>query len=151
MDLEALRHMHTPADYRDLAADQGVGADVLRHLAQCPYSFVWQVLATNPSTPVDVLGELCSKRDSPWNDGRLLLLIAEHPKADRAVLLGVLGEVEARLRTSVSRPFAAVLALAGRPELTPEEVQGLAALPGASARMRRGLRHRLAERNTAVR
>ena len=81
-----------------------------------------------------------------WNDNRLLRLIAEHPKADRAVLLSVLDELVSRLRTTTSRPYAAVLTLAGRPELAPEEVQHLAALRGASARMRRGLRRRLTER-----
>ncbi|WP_221640219.1 hypothetical protein [Actinoallomurus bryophytorum] len=121
---------------------------MLRHLARCPYPFGWQALARNPRTPAYLLGELCSRRDSTWNGNRLLRLVVEHPNADRAVLLGVLDELGNRLRTSTSRPYAAVLLLAGRPELMPDEVRHLAALPGASARMRGGLRRRLARRES---
>jgi hypothetical protein len=141
-----LPRLHTPADYLEAASDPDAGEDLLRHLARCAYPFVWQTLASHPRTPAYLLGELCSRGDSVWNDNRLLRLIAEHPKADRAVLLSVLDELVSRLRTTTSRPYAAVLTLAGRPELAPEEVQHLAALPGASARMRRGLRRRLTER-----
>lgn len=115
-------------------------------LAQCPYPFVWQELAANPNTPTDVLQDLCSRRDSAWNDSRLLHLLAEHPNADRAVLLKVLAQLEVRLLTATSRPYAAVLALAARPELTPKELQPLATLPGASPRMRTGLSRRLTNR-----
>lgn len=141
--------MRTPADYRDAASDPDADAETLCDLARCPYPFVWQALASNPSAPARVLRELCAKGDSAWNDNRLLRLIAEHPNADRVVLLEVLAELEVRLRTSATRPFAAVLALAARRELEPEEVRRLAALPGASARMRAGLRRRLAERASA--
>ncbi|MBO2460615.1 hypothetical protein [Actinomadura violacea] len=107
---------------------------------------MWQALASNLRTPAQVLLELCSQRDSAWNDNRLLRLIAEHPNADREVLLKVLAELEALLLTSTSRPYAAVLALAVRQELEPDELQRLATLPGASARMRTGLRRRLTAR-----
>ncbi|MGI5326895.1 hypothetical protein [Actinomadura nitritigenes] len=137
---------HSPVDHRDAACDPDTDVQTLASLARCPYPFVWQALASNPSTPAHVLGDLCSKRDSAWNDSRLLRLLAEHPSADRAVLLKVLAELEARLLASASRPYAAVLALAARRELKPEELQRLAALPGASARMRTGLRRRLANR-----
>lgn len=143
---QAPRPFHGPADHRDAAGDPATDAQTLASLARCPYPFVWQALATNPSTPAHVLRDLCSRRDSAWNDSRLLRLIAEHPSADRAVLLKVLAELEARLLTSASRPYAAVLALAARRELELEELQRLAALPGASARMRAGLKRRLAER-----
>jgi hypothetical protein len=142
----AFARLHTPADYLEAASDPDAGEGMLCHLAQCPYSFVWQALARNPRTPGYLLEELCSRRDSTWNDNRLLRLIVEHPNADRAVLLSALAELETRLREPLSRPYAAVLALADRPELAPDEVQRLAALPGASARMRRGLRRRLAQR-----
>lgn len=145
----ALPRLHTPADYLDAASDPDAGERMLRHLARCPYPFVWQALARNPRTPAHLLGELCSRSDSTYNDNRLLRLIVEHPNADRAVLLGVLGELESRLRTLASRPYAAALLLAGRPELAPEEVRYLAAPPGASARMRGGLRRRLAQRESA--
>jgi hypothetical protein len=145
----ALLRLHTPADYRDAASDPDADVEMLCELARCPYPFVWQALASRPGAPAGVLRELCSKRDSVWNDNRLLRLIAEHPNADREILLKVLAELEVRLQTSVSRPYAAVLALAARRELELEEVQRLAALPGASARMRAGLRRRLAERPSA--
>lgn len=145
----ALLGLHTPADYRDAASDPDADVEVLSELARCPYPFVWQALASHPRAPASVLRDLCSRRDGAWNDNRLLRLIAEHPNADRVVLLTVLSELEGRLRTSASRPFAAVLALAARRELEPEEVRRLAALPGASARMRAGLRRRLAERASA--
>ncbi|WP_216858508.1 hypothetical protein [Actinomadura verrucosospora] len=143
---EAHRRFHTPADYRDAASDPDTDGQTLAQLAECPYPFVWQALASNPRTPACVLLKLCSQRDSPWNDSRLLRLLAEHPNADREVLLKVLVELEARLLTSTSRPYAAVLALAVRQELEPDELQRLAALPGASSRMRTGLRRRLSER-----
>ncbi|MES9536317.1 hypothetical protein [Actinomadura sp. NPDC000600] len=136
----------TPADYLDAASALHTDMQTFLHLARCPYPFVWQALASNPRTPVDVLADLSSKRDSAWNDGLLLRLLAEHPNADREVLLRVMAEIEARLLSSTTRPYAAVLALATRQELQPDELHHLAALPGASARMRTGLRRRLAER-----
>jgi hypothetical protein len=145
----ALLRLHTPADYQAAASDPDTGERMLRHLARCPYPFVWQALARNPRTPAYLLRELCSRSDSTWNDNRLLRLIVEHPNADRTVLLSVLAELERRLRTSTSRPYAAVLLLASRPELAPEEVRYLATLPGASARLRGGLRRRLAQRESA--
>lgn len=144
---EVPRRFHTPADYRDAARDPDTDVQTLCYLARCPYPFVWQALASNPRTPAHVLDGLCTQRDSAWNDGRLLRLLAEHPNSDREVLLKVLAELEARLLTSTSRPYAAVLALATRLELQPEELQPLASLPGASARTRTGLRQRLAERD----
>lgn len=75
----ALLRLHTPADYRDAASDPDADVETLFDLARCPYPFVWQALASNPSTPACVLRELCPKGDSAWNDNRLLRLIAEHP------------------------------------------------------------------------
>lgn len=144
---EVLRHLHTPADHLAPAADPSSGEDVLRGLARSPYPFVWQALAANPGTPPDVLGRLRSQRDSVWNDNLLLARIAGHPRADRAVLLGLIDELGDRLSAG-DRPFAAVLALAERAELTRDEVLSLAGLPGASARLRRGIRSRLARRES---
>ncbi|GLY83522.1 hypothetical protein [Actinoallomurus iriomotensis] len=142
---EGPRHLHTPADHLRLAADPATGEDVLRGLSQSPYPFVWQALAANPNTPPAVLGRLCSQRDSTWNDNLLVARIACHPRADRTVLRGLLDELRDRLMAG-DRPFAAVLALAERVEVTPDEILGLARLPGASARLRRGVRSRLAGR-----
>lgn len=101
-------------------------------------------------TPADVLTRLCTRRSSTWNNNRQLLLVARHPHADRRVLAEVLGQLKTRLAASDSRPYAAVLALAGRAEIDPEEIWVLAMLRGASARMRRGLRRRIAERHSTV-
>lgn len=148
VDVEAtIRGLHEPGAYRDLASNPETSEAVLRALADCPYSFVWRALAANPRTSADILTHLCMKRDSTWNDNHLLLLVARHPRADRDVLLAVLAQLKVLLTSVESRPYAAVLALASRAEITPEEVQVLALLPGASARMCRGLRRRIAQRS----
>ncbi|WP_344628047.1 hypothetical protein [Kitasatospora arboriphila] len=136
--------MHTPADYLHLAHASNDGA-VLHGLVRCDHSFVWQALAANPHTPPAALRELAAARHSTWNDNRLLLLLAGHPAADRAVLRAVLDATAAKL-TEGERPYAAVLALAGRTELDVAEVRRLGTLPGASGRLRSLLRRRLAAR-----
>ncbi|MGQ4719257.1 hypothetical protein ACUN22_36990 [Streptomyces anulatus] len=133
--------MHTPADYLELARAENESA-VLHRLARCPYPFVWQALAANPSTAPDTLLELSTAQDSVWNDNRLLYLLAEHPGADHTVLRAVCDAVAAKL-TAGERPYAAVLALAGRTELAAEGVRQLGTLRGASARLRSQLDQRL--------
>lgn len=134
----------TPADYLELARTAKDSA-VLHRLARCPYAFVWHALAGNPDTPPAALLELTKARESVWNDNRLLHLLAEHPGADRIVLRAVLDAVATRLEYG-ERPYAAVLALAARPELETDEVSRLGTLRGASARLRRGLSLRLSSR-----
>lgn len=126
--------VHTPADYLELAHAESDSA-VLHRLARCPYPFVWQALAANPATAPGTLLELSTAQDSAWNDNRLLRLLAEHPSADHAVLRGVRDAVAAKLAEG-GRPYAAVLALAGRTELAAAEVRELGTLRGASARLR---------------
>ncbi|MEV6161537.1 hypothetical protein AB0L71_06365 [Streptomyces sp. NPDC052052] len=126
--------MPTPAEYLALAHDER-DRFVLQRLAQCPYPFVWQALAANPHTPPEALQELSAARDSVWNDNKLLRLLAEHPSADSVVLRAVLDAVAAKLEEG-KRPYAAVLALADRPELEVDEVRRLGTLRGASARLR---------------
>ncbi|MFD0167058.1 hypothetical protein ACFVJH_23355 [Streptomyces decoyicus] len=126
--------MHTPADYLELARAES-DSSVLHRLARCPYPFVWHALAANPHTASDTLLKLSTARDSAWNDNRLLRLLAEHPRADHAVLRAVRDAAAAKLAEG-ERPYAAVLALAGRMELPAEEVRQLGALRGASARLR---------------
>ncbi|MEU1487510.1 hypothetical protein [Streptomyces sp. NPDC005752] len=126
--------VHTPADYLELAHAEDDSA-VLHRLARCPYPFVWQALAVNPSTAPSTLLELSTARDSAWNDNRLLRLLAEHPGADHTVLRAVRDAVAAKLADG-ERPYAAVLALAGRTELAAAEVRQLGTLRGASARLR---------------
>ncbi|MFJ6012879.1 hypothetical protein [Streptomyces sp. NPDC092952] len=129
--------MPTPADHLAQARDESDGP-TLRRLATSPYPFVWQALAANPHTPPEALQQLSAARDSVWNDNRLLRLLADHPRADQAVLRAVLEAVAAKLDAG-ERPYAAALALADRPELDADEVRRLGSLRGASAR----LRHRL--------
>ncbi|MER5383152.1 hypothetical protein ABT040_23250 [Streptomyces sp. NPDC002688] len=133
--------VHTPADYLELArADND--SSVLHRLARCPYPFVWHALAANPHTAPETLQELTMARDSSWNDNRLLRLLAEHPRADPTVLRDVRDAAAAKLDEG-ERPYAAVLALAGRTELAAEEVRQLGTLRGASARLRSQLDRRL--------
>jgi hypothetical protein len=134
----------TPADHLALAHAEK-DASVLQRLAKGPYPFVRQALATNPHTPPVALLELSQARDSVWNDNRLLRLLAEHPGSNRTVLRAVLDAVAAKLDEG-ERPYAAVLALADRPELAADEVRRLGTLRGASARLRRLLTHRLSSR-----
>ncbi|BDH13412.1 hypothetical protein [Streptomyces hygroscopicus] len=126
--------VHTPADYLELARAEN-DSSVLHRLARCPYPFVWHALAANPYTAPDTLLELSTARDSAWNNNRLLRLLAEHPRADYTVLRAVRDAAAAKLAEG-ERPYAAVLALAGRRELATEEVRQLGALRGASARLR---------------
>ncbi|MFD4526874.1 hypothetical protein ACFWP7_23665 [Streptomyces sp. NPDC058470] len=133
--------VHTPAEKLELArAEQD--SSVLHPLARCPYPFVWHALAANPHTAPETLLELSTAQDSSWNDNRLLRLLAEHPRADRTVLRAVRDAAAAKL-TEGERPYAAVLALAGRTELAAEEVRQLGALRGTSARLRSHLDRRL--------
>ncbi|MGA5296100.1 hypothetical protein ACWDR5_18815 [Streptomyces koyangensis] len=141
--------MPTPADHLALARTARDGAVLLR-LARSPYPFVWQALAANPHTPAAALVELAGARDSPHNDNRLLRLLAERPDAGPVVLRATLAAVAAKLAEG-ERPYAAVLTLAGRPESDAAEVAALGTLPGASARLRRGLARRLAARPPAYR
>lgn len=136
--------MHTPADYLELA-HAAHDISVLQRLAECPYPFVWQALADNPHTPPVTLLQLAAARDSIWNDNRLLCLLAQHPRADRPVLLAVLDAAAAKLAAG-ERPYAAVLALAERREIEPDEMARLGVLPGASARLRSLLARKLISR-----
>ncbi|MGW7071812.1 hypothetical protein ACWGII_30895 [Streptomyces sp. NPDC054855] len=133
--------MQTPSDYLELARTED-DSTVLHRLARCPYPFVWQALAANPSTPPVTLLELSTAQDSAWNDNRLLCLLAQHPNADHSVLRAVRDAVAAKLAAG-ERPYAAVLALAERTELATTEVRQLGALSGASARLRSRLERQL--------
>lgn len=133
--------MPTPADHLQLARTEH-DSSTLHQLARCPYPFVWHALASNPHTESHTLLELSTAQDSSWNDNRLLHLLAEHPRADRTVLLAVRDATAAKLAEG-ERPYAAVLALAARTELTATEVRQLGTLRGASARLRRQLELRL--------
>jgi hypothetical protein len=137
--------MRSPAAYRDRALAPDASADELRELAYCPYPFVWQALAERTDVTPAVLAMLVHRSDSVWNDNALLARIATSPQGDRQVLLAVLSRV-LHLLADGERPYAAGLALVGRPELTGEEAARLLGAPGGSRRFRTGLRARLAAR-----
>ncbi|MCU7820950.1 hypothetical protein KSNIM_04580 [Kitasatospora sp. DSM 101779] len=136
--------MHPPADHLDLA-NASSDVAVLHGPVRCTRPFVRQALAADPHTPPAAPLEPASARHSSRNDNRLLLLLAEHPGADRTVLRAVLDATAERLAEG-ERPYAAALAPAGRTGLDVSEVRILGGLPGASARLRSGLRRRLAAR-----
>lgn len=139
MDLDALLpRSRTPRDYLDAATDPRLDLAGLRELAGSPYSFVRLAVARQPRADAAVLAELLTEPLDPWDANHLYRLVAEHPNADRAVLLRVLARTEDLLRSG-SRPYGAAIALAARPELSPDEVDRLRHLPGASPRLRRGL------------
>lgn len=136
--------MPTPADHLELARTESDGAALCR-MADTPYPFVRHALAANPHCPPAALLKLSATRDCVWNDNMLLRLLAGHPRADRTVLRAVLAAT-ARQLADGERPYAAVLALAERPELTVEEVAALGTLHGASARLRGRLTRQLGRR-----
>ncbi|MFJ8623850.1 hypothetical protein ACIRD3_13525 [Kitasatospora sp. NPDC093550] len=143
-DVEALRHLHDAGDYLRLA-ERTSHPEVLRRLAVGEYSFVWHAIARNAAAPADLLVALSTRRHSTWNDNHLLQLLAVHPALTGADLDGLVDLLAARLREG-DRPYAAVLALARRPEPSAERLHGLGQLPGASTRLRRGITRALAAR-----
>jgi hypothetical protein len=147
VDIDALLpRTRSPKDYLDLVTDPRVDQDGLRALAHTPYPFVRRAVAEDGRTDAATLTELINSDFDQWSRNYVLRLVAQHPNADRDVLLKVLQQTEALLRTPDARPYAAAIALAGRPELKPHEVNRLQRLPGASRRMRRGVRHSLSAR-----
>ncbi|MER7578718.1 hypothetical protein [Kitasatospora sp. NPDC097691] len=143
-DIEALNHLHDGGDYRRLA-ERTSNPDVLRRLAQGLYPFVWHAIARNAATPTDLLVSLSVRRNTTSNENQLLELIAAHPALTGEALDGFIDLLAVRLRED-ARPYAAVLELARRPEPNAERLHWLAHLPGASARLRRGVTRALAAR-----
>ncbi|WP_244178931.1 hypothetical protein [Streptomyces rubellomurinus] len=147
-DTEALNHLHTGADYLRLAertADPAVLGELAR---RAEYPFVWQAIARNAAAPTEALAALVGRRNSDHNDNRLTHLLAAHPAVTGAALDGLVESVAALLAEG-ERPYAAVLRLAARPELPAERIRALGRLPGASARLRRGITRALAARTAA--
>jgi hypothetical protein len=147
VDLAALLPAaRSPADYLRVVGDPRLDDSGLGVLAGSPYSFVRIAVAGQQRTSAAHLLRVLDGEYSDWDHNRLLLLVARHPRADRAVLLAVLARAADLLRRPGTRPYAAVIALATRPQLRPEEVRPLGTLAGASRRMRHGLTAALAAR-----
>ena len=79
-------------------------------------------MATNPSTPPDVLAKLLPRKVTNWNDSALLLALVRNDSTPTEVLEAVPALVLSRLQTRDDhKSFEAGIALARRPD-TPEEV-----------------------------
>ncbi|MER7276292.1 hypothetical protein ABT369_17755 [Dactylosporangium sp. NPDC000244] len=149
MDLESLlpAHDRSPADYARLARDPGLPAPIVRELAASEYVFVRAAVAAHPNADLPALRLVWEAGGyDDYDIHRVLRLLAQHPGADRALLLQVRQEAARRLGAAVERTHAALLALAARPELSGEEVRDLTNLPGVSRRLRRGILAVLAAR-----
>lgn len=138
----------SPADYLRVVDDPRLNDSGLGVLAGSPYSFVRLAVARNQRATAAHLLRLLDGEYTDWDYNAVLMLVARHAGAGRPVLLAVLGRSTELLRAG-ARPYAAVLALAERPELRPEEIRPLGGLAGASRRMRRGLDRALAARTPA--
>lgn len=115
-------------------------------LARSPYSFVRNAVAKSPRADATTLAAISLEGLDTWTRNSVLAAIARHRNADRAVLLTVLEETRSLLNQPGTRPFAAALALARRPELSETELLDLISQPNASRRMARGVRRALADR-----
>ncbi|WP_238011837.1 hypothetical protein KZZ52_13440 [Dactylosporangium sp. AC04546] len=148
MDLESLLPAvnRSPVHYRQAASDPRLDPAGLDALADSPYPFVRLAVAEQPRTAPGTLLRILDSEFSVWDTNHLLHVVAGHPRADREVLLRVLERVAGLLTHRVVRPYSAVLALAGRAELEPAELQPLATTPGTSRRVRRQLAEILAAR-----
>jgi len=152
MDIDdLLPRSRTPADYLRVVDDPRLGEAALHGLAASPLPFMRLAVAGQARASAATLLRVLAGDFDRWDRDRLLFVVAGHPRADRAVLLVVLAEVSTMLRKPQWRPYPApaVLALAGRTDLRPEEFRAVANLPGVSRRLRRDLTARLAARETA--
>ncbi|HVA73809.1 MAG TPA: hypothetical protein VNF71_04515 [Acidimicrobiales bacterium] len=70
---------HSPKDYLDFVASEGVTPEHLRALAQCPYDFVVVQVAGHPLTPPDVLVALMPRELRTWNDSARLIALIRNP------------------------------------------------------------------------
>jgi sirohydrochlorin ferrochelatase len=125
----------SPVDYRRAAEHPDLDAAGLSELAASPYPFVRLAVARHVRTPPATLTALLDSELSSWDRNHLLQVVSAHPGADHATLLAVLERVAALLAAG-ERPYAAVLTLAGRTELAPDEVRPLTNLPGTTRRLR---------------
>jgi hypothetical protein len=135
----------SPADYLRVVDDPRLSDSGLGELAGSPYSFVRLAVARQQRTSAAHLLRLLDGEYTGRGYNALLLLVAHHARADRRVLLVVLARAAELLRAG-ARPYAAVLTVAKRQELLPEEIRPLGGLTGASRRMRQGLNNALAAR-----
>jgi len=141
-----VRTYHSPRDYLDAARAEGADAELLAGLATVPYSFVHQAVAEHPNTRPTTLSLLIPDELHDWADHALLATIVSHPAADADVFARAHHKVRQALAIG-KRPYRIAITLTARDALSADDVDVLGRLPGASARLRRGLRRALATRS----
>ena len=137
------RRFHSPRDYLDAARSPEADKDLLAGLATTPYDFVHDAIAQHPHATAAILLAVVPRELRNWGHHSLLRKIIAHPAADEAVLALAHTRVAEAL-TSGYRPYSVAIALAQRGVLTAGDVEALGRLPGASARLRHGLRRAVA-------
>src|SRR5215472_18506759 len=137
---ERVQHRyHSPRDYLDAARAEDADGELLAGLASLPYAFTKEAVAEHRNTRPETLVALVPDTIHGWGEYRLLRMIVSHPAANAEVWAMARERVYESL-TAGYRPFCLAITLARRGDLTPEDVHALGRLPGASARLRRGLR-----------
>jgi hypothetical protein len=145
---ELLPRARTPVDYLNVVTDPRLDQAGLRALGASPYPFVRHAVPTCPRADPATLAAVVTDDLNRWTRNSILAAIARHPNADRPVLLTILHRTRALLDRPDERPFAAALALAQRPELSPTEILDLVDRRHSSRRMARGVRRVLGDRPT---
>jgi hypothetical protein len=133
------RRFHSPRDYLDAARSPDADVDLLFGVATVPFDFVHEAIAEHPNATAAVLATVVPEELRNWGNHSLLRKVISHPAADEVVLALARARVAAALAAG-RRPYGVAIALAQRGVLTPEDVETLGALAGASARLRHGLR-----------
>ncbi len=133
-----------------LAAVRAPDADpaLLARLATAPDWRVRIAVVEHPATPVETLRAIATA-DHGGDEHTVLRELAFHPAADAVVLDRVLARARVMLAEG-RRPYSVVIALAERGVVPPDVAVELGRLPGASARLRRGLRRALVRASRAV-
>ena len=136
------RRSHSPKDYLDAARSHDAEAELLAGLATTPYDFVQEAVAEHPNATATVLLAVMPVELRNWGHHALMRKAVQHPAADDAVFALAHHRV-AQALTNGQRPYGVAIALARRGALTAQDVEALGRLPGASARLRHGLRRTL--------
>jgi hypothetical protein len=102
-----------PKDYLYLAQSPHATPEELTKLAQSPYPFVVEAVATHPTTPGAVLGSLVPAAAESWHEQRLLRLLAKNPSLPAQHLAAIAERLIGKLDNGRANheAFAAGLAL----------------------------------------
>lgn len=133
------RRFHSPKDYLDAARAPEADEELLAGLATVPYDFVLEAVAEHPRATAAVLLACVPGELRTWSDHSILRKVIAHSSADGAVL-ALARERVAQALVAGRRPYGSAIALARRGALDLEDAESFGRLPGASARLRRGLR-----------